>query len=149
MGKFVMPNCMFHNDGPADGAWRFSEVGTRVGVDAVLFGMGLAVGDYDGDGRLDMYATNMGDNALFHNRGDGTFEQRTNRAGVGRGTVRGQDSVGWGTSFLDFDNDGQLDLYFVAGVVYPMPPVTGSTCPISRTRCSRTAATAPSATCRS
>jgi hypothetical protein len=124
MGKFVLPNCLFHNEG-GEGGWRFSEIAARAGADAALFGMGLAVGDYDGDGRLDMYVTNMGNNVLFRNRGDGAFEERTNRAGVARGTVGGQDSVGWGTAFLDFDNDGQLDLYFVAGSVYPMPPVNG------------------------
>ncbi|HEY3082621.1 MAG TPA: FG-GAP-like repeat-containing protein [Chloroflexota bacterium] len=130
MGRFVQPNKLFHNDGPTpDGGWRFSEVGHRAGVDAVLFGMGIALGDYDGDGRLDMYATNMGSNQLFHNRGDGTFEPTTNRAGVGRGTIRGEDSVGWGTAFFDFDNDGNLDLYFTAGVVYPMPPVNGVSVP--------------------
>jgi hypothetical protein len=67
----------------------------------------------------------VGRRGVLQQRGDGAFEERTNRAGVARGTVRGQDSVGWGTAFLDFDNDGQPDLYFVAGVVYPMPPVDG------------------------
>lgn len=120
MGKYVQPNKLFHNDGS-----RFVEVGEQAGVDARLFGMGVAFGDYDGDGRLDVYATNMGANALFRNLGGGKFAPAANRAGVGRGTVRGENSVGWGTAFLDVDNDGHLDLYFVAGVVYPMPPVDG------------------------
>ncbi len=120
MGKYVTPNILYHNDGQASGGWHFSDVSTAAGVGKSLFGMGLAVGDYDGDGLLDMYVTNMGDNVLYHNRGDGTFEEMTNRAGVGRGIVRGEDSVGWGTAFLDVDNDGWLDLYFVAGVVYPV-----------------------------
>jgi hypothetical protein len=124
MGRHVQPNKLFHNDGT-----RFVDVSEASGLDARIFGMGVAFGDYDGDGRLDVYATNMGANTLFRNLGAGRFEPAANRAGVGRGTVRGEDSVGWGTAFLDVDNDGHLDLYFVAGVVYPMPPVDGKWVP--------------------
>jgi hypothetical protein len=129
LGKFVTSNALYRNDGKAPGGWRFSDVSSAAGVDKSMFGMGLAVGDYDGDGRLDMYVTNMGDNVLYHNRGDGTFEETTNRAGVGRGIIRGEDSVGWGTAFLDFDNDGWLDLYFVAGVIYPIKNSRGEYSP--------------------
>ncbi len=82
-------------------------------------GMGLAIGDYDGDSRLDMYATNIGANILFRNLGGEAFEETTTDAGVGRAAIGGRESIGWGTAFLDFDNDGLLDLYFVAGKLYP------------------------------
>ena len=97
----------------------------RPGARAEMDGMGLAVGDYDGDGRLDMYLTNRGSNLLYRNRGDGTFDESTVSAGVGRGEVGGEYSVGWGNAFLDFDNDGLLDLYFVAGNIYPETNVNG------------------------
>lgn len=69
------------------------------------YGMGVAVGDYDGDGHDDLYLTNLGPNQLLRNRGDGSFEDVTERAGVADGR--------WGVSaaFHDFDGDGLLDLY--------------------------------------
>jgi hypothetical protein len=69
------------------------------------YGMGAAVGDYDNDGYDDLYVTNYGANVLYHNRGDGTFEDVTRRAGVA--------ASGWSTSagFFDYDNDGLLDLF--------------------------------------
>ena len=115
-GQFVQPNILYRNVGRAgDGGWLFADVTEKAGVGAAFHGMGLAVGDYDGDGRLDMFVTNMGDNVLYRNRGNGKFVETNNRAGVTRGLVEGKESVGWGTAFLDFDNNGFLDLYFVAG----------------------------------
>ncbi len=125
-GHHIRPNTLFRNLGPRDDGWAFREVGGPAGVDAAFHGMGVAVGDYDGDGRLDMFATNLGSNVLYRNRGDATFEEMTNRAGVGRAVVRGEDSSGWGTAFLDFDNDGVLDLYFVAGRLYPEQKADGN-----------------------
>lgn len=72
----------------------------------LIDGMGIAVGDYDGDQRLDVYATNIATgNVLYRNLGDGTFEERA----IPSGTVT--ELVGWGTEFLDADLDGLLDLY--------------------------------------
>src|SRR5215510_11928062 len=82
-------------------------------------GMGLAVGDYDNDGRMDFHITNFSDdsNVLYHNDGDGNFTDVTFQAGLGEVTIP---FLGWGTSFFDYDNDGWLDLFVVNGHVYPV-----------------------------
>lgn len=69
------------------------------------YGQGVAVGDYDNDGYPDIYVTNYGKNTLYHNNGDGTFTEVTEKAGVAAG--------GWSESagFFDYDNDGKLDLF--------------------------------------
>jgi len=69
------------------------------------YGMGVAVGDYDNDGYPDIYVTSYGKNILYHNNGNGTFSDVTEKAGVAGG--------GWSVSagFFDFDNDGKLDLF--------------------------------------
>jgi hypothetical protein len=69
------------------------------------YGMGVAVGDYDNDGYPDLYVTSYGKNILYHNNGDGTFTDVTEKAGVAAG--------GWSVSagFFDYDNDGHLDLF--------------------------------------
>jgi hypothetical protein len=94
-------NALYHNLG----AWKFEDVSKRAGVDLAAWGSGACAGDFDGDGRLDLYVTNWGSNVLYRNRGDGTFEDVTARAGVVAG--------GWSTgcTFFDADGDGDLDLY--------------------------------------
>ena len=81
--------------------------------------MGLAVGDYDNDGRVDFYITNFSDdsNTLYHNDGQADFSDVTFQAGHGEVTMP---FLGWGTSFLDFDNDGWKDIFAVNGHVYPV-----------------------------
>jgi len=80
-------------------------------------GMGSTVGDYDGDGRLDLFKTNFSDDTstLYRNNGDGTFDDKTFPAGFGLNTQY----LGWGVMFLDVDNDGWPDLLLVNGHVYP------------------------------
>jgi hypothetical protein len=80
-------------------------------------GMGSTVADFDGDGRLDIFKTNFSDDtsSLYHNNGNGTFTDATFAAGLGLHTQY----LGWGTAFLDFDNDGWPDLLLVNGHVYP------------------------------
>jgi hypothetical protein len=87
------------------GGWKFEDVSAKAGVDAAAWGYGVCAGDYDGDGRLDLYVTNWGTNLLYRNNGDGTFAERARQTGVEAG--------GWSTgcSFFDADADGDLDLY--------------------------------------
>ena len=81
-------------------------------------GMGLAVGDYDNDGLVDFHITNFSDdsNTLYRNDGDGNFSDITFQAGLGEPSIP---FLGWGTSFLDFDNDGWKDIIVANGHVYP------------------------------
>ena len=84
---------------------RFTDVTDRSGIDARGHGMGVAVGDVDNDGRVDLFLTYLGKNRLYHNNGDGTFCDVSATAGI--------DAPGWGisASFVDYDRDGWLDLY--------------------------------------
>ena len=81
-------------------------------------GMGLGVGDYDNDGRVDFHITNFSDdsNTLYRNDGEANFTDITFQAGLGETTIP---FLGWGTSFLDFDNDGWKDVVVANGHVYP------------------------------
>jgi len=80
-------------------------------------GMGVAVGDYNRDGLLDIVKTNFaGDtDSLYQNLGDGTFEDHTYLSGLGINTRY----LGWGVGFVDLDNDGWLDIFISNGHVYP------------------------------
>jgi enediyne biosynthesis protein E4 len=87
-----------------NGAGTFTDVTEAAGVEGHSYGMGVAVGDYDNDGNVDLLVTNLGGNILYHNNGDGTFTDVTAKAGVG--------GSGWctGACFVDYDRDGRLDL---------------------------------------
>ena len=80
--------------------------------------MGIAVGDYNRDGKLDFYLTSFSDdyNVLYRNDGDGNFTDITFQAGLAEPTIP---FLGWGAGFLDFDNDGLLDIFVANGHVYP------------------------------
>ena len=96
---------LYRNEGTdAAGRPRFRDITHEAGLERVFYGMGASVGDYDGDGRDDVYVTALDRNFLFHNVG-GRFEEVASKAGVRES--------GWGTSsaWLDFDGDGLLDLY--------------------------------------
>ncbi|HJS24697.1 MAG TPA: CRTAC1 family protein [Pyrinomonadaceae bacterium] len=105
------------------GNGTFEEIGYPSGValnenGREQAGMGLAVGDYDNDGRVDFHITNFSDdsNVLYHNDGDNNFTDLTFQVGLGEVSIP---FLGWGTSFVDYDNDGWQDLFVVNGHVYP------------------------------
>jgi hypothetical protein len=82
-----------------------------------MAGMGVGVGDYDCDGRLDLVCTHYMNqpSGLYHNVGKGYFEDVTSQAGI----IRERRFVSWGTGLLDLDNDGNPDIFIVTGQVYP------------------------------
>ena len=88
------------------GNGTFEDVTARAGVGASGWGQGACVGDYDNDGRDDLFVTYWGRNRLYRNKGDGTFEDVSLRAGLSGERVR----WGSGCAFLDYDRDGRLDL---------------------------------------
>ncbi|TWT73985.1 CRTAC1 family protein [Allorhodopirellula solitaria] len=93
---------LYRND---DG--EFVDVTAGSGIDIPIYAMGAAVGDYDNDGRVDIFITAVGANHLFHNQGDGTFVDVSESAGVAGDEDRWSSSAGW----FDYDNDGDLDLF--------------------------------------
>ena len=96
-------NTLYINDG--DG--NFTEAPNANGAADTGYGMGVAAGDFDNDGDVDLYVTNVGPNVLFRNDGQGAFTDVSDDAGVA--------DPGWstGAGFLDLDDDGDLDLYVV------------------------------------
>lgn len=111
------PNVFWRNDGSDGlGGWIFTDISVASGTNISLNGMGQAVGDYDNDGLLDIAFSNIGENWLMRNNGDGTFTDTSVNAGIQRATFpNGERNVTWATSFIDYDNNGLLDLYYVAG----------------------------------
>ena len=115
-GEYIHPNVLWRNDGPdGGGEWLFTDISESSGAGTAMFGMGLAMSDFNLDGYLDMFVTNIGDNVLL-TTGDGmTFRDVASAAGVAFGEFRRQQRVSWGTVFLDYDNDGYEDLYIASG----------------------------------
>jgi hypothetical protein len=95
-----------------EGGGRFRDVSDEAGLALDVFGLGAAWGDFDSDGRLDLYITCFGPNHLMRNRGDGTFEDVTERSGTG------DSSFSAGAAWADFDRDGDLDLHVCNYVVF-------------------------------
>ncbi len=90
-----------------DGKGHFKDVTPNSGLDISVYGMGVAVGDYDNDGWVDVFVSGVGLNHLFRNLGQGRFSDVTQAAGVGGTPQQWSTSCAW----LDIDNDGDLDLF--------------------------------------
>lgn len=107
---------LYRNLGVRQGVPRFEDVTEASGIAAHGYGMGVAIGDLDNDGHPDLYLANYGPDQLWRNRGDGTFEDWTSRAGIA-----GKDD-GWsvGAVFFDYDADGLLDLFVIDYVQYSL-----------------------------
>ena len=103
---------LYRNDTIKPDKPRFTDVTAEVGIQATGYGMGVATGDIDNDGDVDIYLANFGPNQLLLNNGDGTFTTAPDAAGA--------DDKRWsiGASFVDMDKDGWLDLYVVNYVNY-------------------------------
>src|SRR5438067_4425148 len=104
---------LFRNRGPSTGSGQgaqFEDVTAASGIRHPEYGMGACAGDYDNDGLIDLYVTNVGPNTLYRNTGHGRFSEVPN---AGLAVARRAEADGWSTScaFLDFDRDGKLDLF--------------------------------------
>ncbi len=115
VGNDVAENFLFQNDGRG----HFEEVGLATGAAYKVDGspsasMGVDCGDYDNDGWLDFFVTSYQQElaVLYRNLGDGVFEDVTMTTGAGAGTLP---NVTWGNSFVDFDNDGDRDIFIACG----------------------------------
>ena len=100
-GKKAARNALYRNDGNLN----FTDVTLEAGVPGLTFSIGACVGDYDGDGDLDLYVTDIGSNVLYRNEGNRRFTDATAEAGVA------DPRFSAGASFFDYDRDGDLDLY--------------------------------------
>ncbi len=112
------PSLLYRNNGDGTFSEEALERGCAVSEDgAEQAGMGVAVGDYDGDGSLDLFKTHFFDDThgLYRNDGEGYFDDVTLRSGIGVETRY----TGWGAGFADFDNSGLPDIFLVTGSVYP------------------------------
>jgi enediyne biosynthesis protein E4 len=92
---------LYHNN--HDGT--FTDVTHKAGLDVEMYGMGIAVGDYDNDGFDDLFVTALGQSRLFHNNGNGTFTDVTRKAGLS-----GPRELSTSAAWVDYDKDGRLDL---------------------------------------
>ena len=96
-----VPYILYRNDGNV----QFTNISSEANVNYAGFGMGAEVGDFNQDGYMDIYITNLYDNVLYQNMGDGTFES------VGEAMHVNDQGMGWGSVFADFDNDRLQDIY--------------------------------------
>jgi hypothetical protein len=120
-GNLRQPNTLWRNDGPGPQGWRFTQVQDQMRVDTRANPMGAATGDYNNDGWLDLAVTNIGPNYLYRNQAGRIFRDVAESVRVAHATNSVTNmldpSMTWGVSFADFNNDGWLDLYLVAGTM--------------------------------
>jgi enediyne biosynthesis protein E4 len=110
-GRLFRNDLEVHPDGTR--TLHFTDVTEQSGINAVAFGFGVATGDFDNDGFVDLYLTNFGGCQLFHNNGNGTFTDVTAQSGTSN-----QPGFGVSATFVDYDRDGWLDLYVGNNVTY-------------------------------
>lgn len=120
-----MPNYLWHNNGNG----TFEEIGMTAGCAVSADGrpqssMGIALGDYDNDGWMDMLVTTFSEDykTLFHNV-KGNFDDVSLQAGLGVTTFK---NLAWGTGFIDYDNDGWKDIFIANGHIYPQADEAGN-----------------------
>lgn len=113
-GLSFEPNELYINAFPEAG---FRPAAYAAGVHVKINAMGIAIGDYDEDGDLDYYVTNIADNPFFENTEGGQFFEDV---GISKG-VNNPDGTSWGTAFLDYNNDTYLDLIVANGQVIEAP----------------------------
>ncbi|MFT7154731.1 MAG: hypothetical protein ACI9Z7_001806, partial [Alteromonas macleodii] len=112
-GEWGQPNQLFQNDFPVP---FYNNLSIQQNMDFPMYGMGIAIGDYDKDLDLDYYQTNIGSNRLSKNGPNG-FTDVTEFAGVQNDSLDGLNTTSWGTFFADLDNDSWLDLFVANGVI--------------------------------
>ncbi len=100
-------NRLYHNDGGG----RFTDVTRKAGVEGHGYDMGVVAGDYDNDGKADLFVAGLRSNTLLHNDGDGTFTDVTRAAGLAAPDPRYAALWSVAGAFADYDNDGWLDLF--------------------------------------
>lgn len=107
-GDLYLPNRLFVNQFPSN---SFIEISEQAAWDIKINSMGIAIGDYDEDGDLDYYVSDMNDNHLFVNQNNNSFIEKALEAGIDDAN-----DVSWGNAFFDYNNDTYLDLYVSNGV---------------------------------
>lgn len=120
-----MPNYLWRNKGNGTFEEVAFEAGCALSADGrAQSNMGIAVGDYDNDGWLDLFVTHFSEdyNTLYHNN-RGRFEDITFQAGLGTASYR---NLAWGTGLIDFDNDGWRELFVANGHIYPQATEAGN-----------------------
>ena len=116
-GEFVIPNTAFQNNYPSN---SFTDVSTSTNMNVGIYGMGIASSDFDKDSDLDYYITNLGRNVFLQNDGNQNFTDISTSAGVENTYTEGSTSLlttGWGTAFMDVNNDTWPDLFVANGRV--------------------------------
>lgn len=116
-------NRLFRNNG--DGT--FTDVTESAELNGIGYSMGVAAGDYDNDGLVDLYVAGVNRNQLFHNNGDGTFTDVTDKAGVGGFIPKQGKALSVAAGWFDYNNDGYLDLFVVNYLNYDIK--TAKSCP--------------------
>ncbi|MEQ9468446.1 MAG: FG-GAP-like repeat-containing protein [Ekhidna sp.] len=113
-GEWVEPNKAYINKHPST---SFEEISDQIGLNTQIYGMGIAIGDINGDGLSDIYITNLGKNVLLTQTIDGNYVNQTDTYGVGSEFEGEYLSTGWGSVFADLNNDGFEDLLVSNGFI--------------------------------